>query len=679
MADPSTRRQLARRTARIRTWFQPVDMTAHDVGSLRDPDEDRRVREDLARLAAHQMLLASPWHLLSVVLYAAALWPSAHSALLGGAVAVLFVFHVVEAVLASQARRSAARATARGLRWFVVVYSVSAGLYWGGAGLVLEERTETTWTITLVGVAAVAASAVVGSAYSLARFVAFTAPMLVLVIVDLAVHRVDQRWYLVAGMGAFAAVLLSCGLMAHQSFVESIRLRHRNALLAERLAISATHDPLTGLLDRDALFVEAEHESARVAGTGLGYGMVFVDLDRFKAVNDGFGHAVGDRVLVEIADRITASVRGVDLVARFGGDEFVVLVPATDDPRRVGASLAESIRAGIGRPVVVDDVRVPVSASVGFAWSPPGGADPDQLVNEADTAMYDAKQTGRNRTVAFDGALQDRIAERVSLERSLRRAVDDGELVVWAQPVVSLVDRAVHGVELLLRWERPGHGLLLPARFVPAAEASGLVVDIGRFVLTEAARLTRRWAERPATAALQAMVNVSARHLRGGELATDVAALFAHDPALAGRLTVELTETEFAEDTAEAADTLQALVDLGIGVAIDDFGTGYSSLTYLHSLPATAVKVDQRFVQAAGTDAGAGAIVKAVADLCATFGREVVAEGIETLEQAEAVRRLGVPLGQGYQFARPMPLDQVDGWIDAWLADGPATPDLAAR
>jgi EAL domain-containing protein (putative c-di-GMP-specific phosphodiesterase class I) len=175
------------------------------------------------------------------------------------------------------------------------------------------------------------------------------------------------------------------------------------------------------------------------------------------------------------------------------------------------------------------------------------------------------------------------------------------------------------------------------------------------------------------------MVNVSARHLRDGELATDVVALFAEHPALAGRLTVELTETEFAEDTAEAADTLQALVALGIGVAIDDFGTGYSSLTYLPSLPATAVKVDQRFVQAAGADAGATAIVKAVADLGATFGREVVAEGIETLEQAEVVRRLGVPLGQGYQIARPMPLAEFDAWLDAWLADDPAGPDLAVR
>jgi diguanylate cyclase (GGDEF)-like protein/PAS domain S-box-containing protein len=432
-------------------------------------------------------------------------------------------------------------------------------------------------------------------------------------------------------------------------------ISERKALEAE-LERRASHDPLTGLPNRRA-FVDrlgqALLSTRRKKSTKVG--VLFMDLDRFKIVNDSLGHEAGDRLLVAVAERLKNRLRPEDAPARFGGDEFAVLLESVENPSeviRVAQRIVESLR----EPFTVDDHQVSVSTSVGIALGTAhANDDPEGMLREADVAMYRAKEQGPGRYAVFDPAMQTRAQERLELEAELRRALEQGEFVLYYQPEVSLHNGSMVGFEALLRWQHPERGLLKPSAFVPLAEETDLITPIGRWVLEEACRQAKRWEEEHLPAPPATMeVNLSARQLARRGLAQTVEEALRRTDLAAHALALDITETVLIGASEHNAQALEALKKMGIRLYLDDFGTGYSSLSYLKRLPVDRVKVDRTFVKGLGANATDTALVRMIIELCHTLGIEVLAEGVETSDQAALLKDMGCDLGQGYYFARPL-------------------------
>jgi len=453
----------------------------------------------------------------------------------------------------------------------------------------------------------------------------------------------------VSALDRLVRVLLVCGLTA---LVLSRVVRAINAFASsERLARSvAATDALTGLANRAALLERLHVELPHAMSKGQPVTVLFLDLDGFKLVNDSYGHAVGDELLVAAAARIRQQVRGDDFVARIGGDEFVVVSrhAATASAEGLAARLITSFEACFTLSVG----PLFVSPSVGIASSDPSDAlaDADALLRDADTAMYEAKSTGRNRSVTFDASLREAVRTRIDIENGLRRALALDQFEVHYQPIVDMPTGELLGCEALLRWRHPERGLVSPATFIPIAEDSFLIVPIGRFVLQRAARDLARW--RAQGLDLYVSVNVSARQLRDEGLLGDVAAALEASGLPGQALCLELTESALVVNPDEVQETLTALRTLGVSLAVDDFGTGYSALSYLRRFPFTHVKIDRSFVCELHLDT---ALVGAVVALAAALGLIVIAEGVETADQEEALRALGCRTAQGYRFGRPAP------------------------
>jgi diguanylate cyclase (GGDEF)-like protein/PAS domain S-box-containing protein len=424
----------------------------------------------------------------------------------------------------------------------------------------------------------------------------------------------------------------------------------------ERLQHLAHYDFLTGLPNR-ILFRDRLAQAMRLAERRRqDMALMFIDLDRFKAINDSLGHEAGDALLVEVGRRISACVRKSDTVARLGGDEFTVVVGGLRAPD-AAAVAAEKIIASVGRPLDLEGVEVSVTPSIGIAVFPDDGANPDELVKNADTAMYHAKDQGRNTYRFYSGELSARASQRLSLEDALRRALDNGQMAVHYQPLVALRDGALYGAEALLRWTLPGTGPVPPERFVPLAEETGLIVALGEFVLAEVAALAPevRAILGPA-APFRLAVNLSPRQFRHPGLPGLVTpAIQSCGPA--GRLDIELAEDTVMEDPEETARILTELKAKGLGIAIDDFGTGRSSLGRLKRLPLDALKIDRALIAGLPQDREGAALVRAIVALAHGMGLEVSAEGVETAGQAEFLRRVGCDTAQGHHFHRPMPRD----------------------
>jgi diguanylate cyclase (GGDEF)-like protein len=420
--------------------------------------------------------------------------------------------------------------------------------------------------------------------------------------------------------------------------------------LQEQLHHQAYHDPLTELPNR-LLFMERLRTELATGTETLG--VLFLDVDDFKIVNDTLGHAVGDALLVAVAGRLRHSVRPQDVVARLGGDEFAVVLPELDHPLAELGAVAKRILGSFEAPVHADDELVSVHLSVGITDSR-RTRDPDELIREADLAMYQAKSAGKGRFAFYDPTMAAAMLRRHDLKEELARAIERREIVVEYQPIVNLETGRVSAAEALARWEHPMRGRIGPAEFIPLAEEAGLIAAVGRHVLELTCRQARRWeAVAPGDPPPRLHVNLSAGELRDPQLIAGVQALLEKTGVPPARLTLEITETELLDDARAGAARLGELRALGIQIALDDFGTGYSSLSYLHSLPLDSLKIAKPFVDGLEGDGRDASFIGVIVELARKLGLEVIAEGIESPAQLNALRDLEVELGQGYLFGHP--------------------------
>lgn len=422
------------------------------------------------------------------------------------------------------------------------------------------------------------------------------------------------------------------------------------------LVRAASHDGLTGLPNRTSFESQVARASERAREQGTYFGLLFLDLDRFKRVNDAMGHRVGDGLLTSVAKRLQRAIREEDVVARIGGDEFVILVEDLPDPD-VLTLQAERLLAAFDSPFVVEGDEVNVTASIGIAIGDSSVNDPAELLRGADIAMYRAKEAGRGRLARFDSAIRDWAETRQDLERRLRDALRNGDIEAAYQPIVRVSDFELWGAELLARWTLDGSPVP-PSIFIPIAEATGLVADIGNRLLQEACDRLGEWRDDPALGDLHLTINVSGKQLTRGDLAEDVVTRLGQADAPPAQLGLELTESYLLEEPDTARAPLEQLRAVGVGVAIDDFGTGHASLNYLRAMPVDSVKIDRSFFSRIGNEPLDRAIVEMVTSVAHAANLEVVAEGVETNEQFAAAAAAGCDLAQGFHFATPMPLDE---------------------
>jgi diguanylate cyclase (GGDEF)-like protein/PAS domain S-box-containing protein len=434
----------------------------------------------------------------------------------------------------------------------------------------------------------------------------------------------------------------------------------------KKLDHQAHHDDLTGLPNRRRLKDRLDVALVEARSNGRGVALLFVDLDRFKIVNDTLGHSAGDTLLTETASRIGGIVRQGDTVARMGGDEFILLAVGLQDAAKDGFALAERVLSEVARPYDIEGHRTFMTASIGIATFPEDGSDAEALIRHADTALYQAKEAGGNRGYAFTPDLQARVSARLELERDLRTALEKDELVVFYQPQFDTRTRRLIGVEALVRWQHPTRGLVSPGAFLPVSEEIGLITEVDYWVLRTAAIQAQAW--RAAGFPLRLSVNVSARHFRSPDIAERVKRVLAEtglDPRL---LELELTETTAMETAESALDILKGIKSTGVAIAIDDFGTGYSSLSYLKRFPIDALKIDRAFVADLAGSVGGAAIPSAIVAMARALHLRVVAEGVETSDQLHLLESLGCDEVQGYLLGRPMVGDDISRLLSAQAA-----------
>ena len=462
------------------------------------------------------------------------------------------------------------------------------------------------------------------------------------------------------GLSVVYLLVLWRAVLGLKSLEGSMRERGRLTL---ELAEQANHDPLTGLANRRLFLTRldaalAHPEPDRVVA------MLYLDLDRVKAINDSKGHAAGDAAIATVSERLRVGLRSADTVARLGGDEFGILLAATTPEAARGA--AARVNALIQQPISVGEDAIPMSASVGLAFAEPGDG-PHEVIRNADQAMYRAKSTGGASFVEYSDAMRLENAERLELQAEMSAAIERREFVLHYQPIVDLQTGAIVGLEALVRWSHPTRGLLLPGSFIPLAEETGLIVPLGRWIFQEAVRQVSDWQrEGLLRRELWIDVNVAARQLADPRFTRDVAAAISGTAMGAGRIAVELTETELIRDPDAVGRSLATLRRGGLRVVIDDFGTAYASIRHFVNFPIDGLKIDRQFVWELEATTGPGrALVSSMVRLASELGIWAVAEGVETEQQARVLREIGCPYAQGFLFSRPVPADKVANLLRA--------------
>ncbi len=452
--------------------------------------------------------------------------------------------------------------------------------------------------------------------------------------------------------------------MLHDPEVRGVILNTRDVserkALEDALAHQAFHDSLTKLANRALFKDRVDHALARAARRGRELAVMLLDLDGFKAVNDSLGHDAGDELLVAVAGRLMECVRPTDTAARLGGDEFAVLVEDLASPGDY-AVVATRVLESLQAPFHIHGKDIFVRGSIGIAMCGDGDNTSDELLRNADVAMYMAKAEGKNRYELFNPSMHSAMLERLDIEADLRRAVERGEFVLHYQPTVVLQTGRIAGVEALVRWNHPERGLIPPVEFISIAEETGLIVPLGEWVLREACRQTRQWhLEHQTEPPLKISVNLSARQLQQEGLVRMVEQVLEETGLDPSTLTLEITESTVMNDHVTSIVRLNQLKALGLRIAVDDFGTGYSSLSYLRRFPIDVLKIDRSFVDGAADGSQKRALLRTIVDLGRTLNLETVAEGIEQPEELQQLRSLDCELGQGYYFARPLEADAVE-------------------
>jgi diguanylate cyclase (GGDEF)-like protein/PAS domain S-box-containing protein len=460
-----------------------------------------------------------------------------------------------------------------------------------------------------------------------------------------------------------ASVTLLPNLLAHRvvglhGFVKDISERKHHET---RILYLANHDALTGLPNRNLLHDRMQHaiEQARRLNTQVA--VLFMDLNRFKIINDSLGHDKGDRLLCVVAERLKAALRDGDTVARLGGDEFVAVlenIRGIEHVQQVATVLTEVLE----KPICLDGLDLCISTSIGASIFPKDGAEPKDLLKHADLAMYAAKEAGRVAFRFYEPAMNDRALARLDTENSLRRAIDSGELILHYQPRLDLELHSIAGVEALVRWDHPTKGLIYPSHFVPLAEEAGIIDTLGEWVLRSACRQMQSWFER-GMPALRVSINISPLQLQSDRICTVVAQALAEsglDPAL---LELEITESSLMQNLEASRRTLAELQRMGILLSIDDFGTGYSSLSYLKRLPINTLKIDKSFVRDLSEDEDDASIVNATIAMAHRMHLRVVAEGVVSHEQLRFLKRLKCDEIQGYLLCQPLPSDEAESFL----------------
>lgn len=494
------------------------------------------------------------------------------------------------------------------------------------------------------------------------RLIALTIAVLVapaiLAVEVLTNQRLDVWAVVVGSVVMFVLVVVRMNLAINRMATAN----RQRSIAQDALAHQAAHDSLTGLPNRSSAIGAIRSALLRLNhGAGL-VGLLFVDLDGFKSVNDTLGHRVGDELLQAVAKRMQANVRVDDVVARFGGDEFVVLLEGLDSEQDA-VWVAERLIGALSSPFTLSRAYpTKVGASVGIAFTRGDVRDPDVLLHEADLAVYRAKRAGRGRTEVFSPQLREHLASRTSFERDLRRAISNDELVLHYQPIVHTGTGEVHGYEALVRWQRPGLGLLSPAEFIPVAEESDLICELGNWVCHTATLQLAAWNVITGTTDLVMAVNISARHLARPRIATDIREALMASGVRASQMIIEVTETAVIDDAAGMFN-LDELHELGIMIAIDDFGTGYSSIARLEHLPVDILKIDRHFLEPGNPKSEV--LLRLMVDTAHALGLSTIAEGVEIEDQRRLLDQIGCEFGQGYLLGRPVPHPSVEPRINA--------------
>ena len=446
--------------------------------------------------------------------------------------------------------------------------------------------------------------------------------------------------------------------------------------MSMQMAYSAQHDVVTNLPNRLLLDDRISQAIALARRNSRSVGVLFLDLDRFKYVNDSYGHAIGDKLLQSVAKRLLAGVRGSDTVSRQGGDEFVILLAEITCPEHA-ATLAKKLLLLAGAPYSLGGLEVNVTGSIGISVYPGDGEDAETLIKNADTAMYYAKGRGRNNFQCFKTEMTAKAVERQSIEDNLRRALERDEFSLHYQPIVNLGTGKISGAEALIRWRQPDRGLIPPSYFVPIAEKCRLILPIGRWVLGEACRQAREWQE-AGLPFMRISVNVSAIEFRREGFVDGVRKILSETGLDARYLALELTEGVLMEDAEAAVSVLQELKRMGVQLAVDDFGTGYSSLSYLQQFPIDVLKIDQSFIHQIPGHSNDSAIVRAIIDMGKNLKQRVIAEGIEKEAQLAFLQTRNCAEGQGYLFSRPLPAGQFAHLLRSGIAE-PVLQQMATR
>jgi len=436
----------------------------------------------------------------------------------------------------------------------------------------------------------------------------------------------------------------------------------------------ARHDVLTGLANRAEFNAKLDEASKRLKRNGTAVTVMMLDLDKFKAVNDTLGHPAGDQLLVEVARRLKSSIRETDVLARLGGDEFAIIQEGGPNQHEGASALALRIINSITRPFDLNGHTASVGTSIGIVLAPEHGADPEELLKKADLALYDTKANGRNDFRFFRAEMLEVVHTQRSAESELRDAIAREEFELHYQPVMDAKTRQLCGVEVLVRWRHPTRGLIPPDRFIPLAESTGLIAQLGEWVLQQACTDATSW-----PAHIKVAINISAVQFRKGNLFDVVLCALVETGLPPERLELEITETSLLENQEAHLTTIRQLKNIGISMALDDFGTGYSSVSYLTNFPFDKIKIDKSFTQGVLNRRDCAAVVSSVLALAHGLGTVTTAEGVETEEQLEYMRNAGVDLVQGYLLGRPVPLSQLDLTGANWPREIVAHPQPANR